>query len=90
MCPACQCGHKFNDSESPTERGCSWAFDGNEELPTFVGDLLIEGDDDRHRCHCAVTAGRIQFFSDCSHPFAGRTLDLPVWALPPSEGDSRG
>lgn len=29
------------------------------------------------RCHTFVTAGRIQFLSDCSHALAGQTVDLP-------------
>lgn len=31
------------------------------------------------RCHSFVTDGRIQFLSDCSHPLAGQTVDLPPW-----------
>jgi hypothetical protein len=27
-------------------------------------------------CHSFVTAGRIQFLSDCTHAMAGRTVDL--------------
>lgn len=28
-------------------------------------------------CHSFVTAGRIQFLSDCTHALAGQTVDLP-------------
>lgn len=28
-------------------------------------------------CHSFVTDGRIQFLSDCTHPLAGQTVDLP-------------
>jgi len=31
-------------------------------------------------CHSFVTDGRIQFLSDCTHPLAGQTVDLPLWA----------
>jgi hypothetical protein len=30
-------------------------------------------------CHSFVTDGRIQFLTDCTHAFAGRTVDLPEW-----------
>lgn len=41
----------------------------NEELPY---DL-------HHVCHSFVTDGRIQYLSDCTHAFAGQTIDLPAW-----------
>lgn len=30
-------------------------------------------------CHSFVTDGRIQYLSDCTHPLAGQTVDLPEW-----------
>lgn len=30
-------------------------------------------------CHSYVTDGRIEFLSDCTHPLAGQTVDLPEW-----------
>ncbi len=30
-------------------------------------------------CHSFVTDGRIQFLSDCTHPLAGQTVDIPEW-----------
>lgn len=29
------------------------------------------------QCHSFVTAGRIQFLTDCTHELAGQTVDLP-------------
>lgn len=29
-------------------------------------------------CHSFITDGRIQFLSDCTHPLAGQTVELPV------------
>ena len=29
------------------------------------------------RGHSYVTDGRIQYLSDCTHPLAGQTVDLP-------------
>jgi hypothetical protein len=31
------------------------------------------------RCHTFVTDGRIQFLSDCTHDFAGKTVDLEAF-----------
>jgi len=28
-------------------------------------------------CHTFITDGRVQFLGDCTHQFAGQTLDLP-------------
>jgi hypothetical protein len=30
-----------------------------------------------YRCHSFITAGRIQFLSDCTHALASTTVDLP-------------
>lgn len=30
-------------------------------------------------CHSFVTAGQIQFLSDCTHALAGETVPLPEW-----------
>lgn len=29
------------------------------------------------RCHTFITDGRVQFLGDCTHQYAGQTLDLP-------------
>jgi hypothetical protein len=31
------------------------------------------------RCHTFLTDGRIQFLSDCTHDYAGKTLDLEAF-----------
>lgn len=33
-------------------------------------------------CHSFITAGRIQFLSDCTHKLAGQTVDLPDLVKP--------
>jgi len=30
-----------------------------------------------HVCHTFITDGRVQFLGDCTHQYAGQTLDLP-------------
>lgn len=32
-------------------------------------------------CHTFVTAGRVQFLSDCTHSLAGTTVDMPAFSL---------
>jgi hypothetical protein len=45
-----------------------WAFNGDDNAPTFTPSVLVTGFS-RHsverRCHSFVTAGRIQYLSDC-------------------------
>ena len=81
FCPACQCGHKFDKGR--------WTFNGDTEKPTFSPSMLIRvgpmptvpaGRPDAGKirvCHSFVREGRIEFLSDCTHPLAGQTLDLP-------------
>jgi hypothetical protein len=69
-CPACECGHQFDDR---------WTFNGDVENPTFRASMLVHGDDYRHRCHSYVTDGKIEFLSDCGHEMAGQTVELPDW-----------
>lgn len=38
-------------------------------------------------CHTFITAGMVQFLSDCTHALAGQTLELPD--LPPEFRDDR-
>ena len=33
--------------------------------------------DAKHICHTFIRDGRVQFLGDCTHQFAGQTLDLP-------------
>lgn len=93
FCPACRSGHLFNTTPNlPNGVGGkrpAWAFDGNLEEPTFSPSMLVTTNDPSHphhqpraafsRCHSFVTAGKIQFQRDCTHPLAGTTVDLPDW-----------
>lgn len=84
LCPACQCGHKFENDANDSVNG--WGFNGNKALPTFTAPMLIEATDEHHRCHFTIDAGRITFLEDCGHPFRGMTLDLPVFGAK-TDGD---
>lgn len=76
FCPACHCGHQFDDK---------WTFNGNVELPTFIGSMLVggylgtdnDGKDMYGTCHSYVNEGRIEFLNDCTHTLRGKTMDLP-------------
>jgi hypothetical protein len=92
-CPACGCGHSFDNR---------WKFNGDIDKPTFTPSLLVKSghymtghkgdcwctyaekhpdeilsDDMKCRiCHSFVTDGKIQYLSDCTHKYAGQTLEL--------------
>jgi len=76
FCPACHCGHFFDDER--------WTFNGNEESPTFGPSMKVSGHlgrgpngEDQHGiCHSVVTDGKIAFQNDCTHALAGQTLPL--------------
>jgi hypothetical protein len=69
-CPGCGRVHPFDKR---------WAFNGNEEAPTFTPSLLVHAKDGGTECHSFVTDGRIQFLADSRHALAGQTVDLPDW-----------
>lgn len=73
FCPACQCGHLFDER---------WTFNGDVEKPTFSPSMLVNATlhathPHMPRCHSFVNNGRIQFLTDCSHDMKGQTVDLP-------------
>jgi len=55
-----------------------WQWDGNVEAPTLHPSLRTRGSDCRGDwvCHSWVRKGKVQFLADCTHPLAGRTVDL--------------
>lgn len=81
-CPGCEEMHVL-----PWKRG-KWTFDGNVDAPTFTPSFLIKwtGTDDDGAgielvCHFILTAGVLNFCSDCTHALAGKSVLLPQ--LPP-------
>lgn len=77
-CPGCRNCHGVW-TEIPNERnGAVWSFDGNMEKPTFNPSVLINDvrEGKPYVCHSFVREGKIQFLSDCTHQYAGQTLDL--------------
>jgi hypothetical protein len=68
--------------ESPSVAGSPhWEFNGDLERPTLSPSILARADWGPERrpmvCHSFVRDGRIEFLSDCTHAFAGKTVDLP-------------
>lgn len=57
----------------------TWTFDGNLEAPTLSPSILTRGDwaGIPYVCHSFLRAGGFEFLSDCTHPLAGQTVDLP-------------
>lgn len=86
-CPGCQTEHHIQHG---ADDGPNWEWNGSTESPTFAPSVLVtyNGPDagippaPPAVCHSFVTAGRIQFLSDCTHALAGQTVDLP-----PIDGD---
>jgi hypothetical protein len=54
----------------------NWTWNGDVDKPTLRPSILTRGGDGDHRCHSFVNDGKVQFLSDCTHEFAGKTLDL--------------
>lgn len=53
--------------------GC-WSWNGDTEKPTVKPSIL--SDNGEVRCHTWINDGKVQFLDDCTHEFAGQTLDL--------------
>lgn len=89
MCPGCQREHAIQHG---SDFGPNWTWNGSLEKPTFTPSVLVTYDGADAGvdgappavCHSFVTDGRIQFLSDCTHPLAGQTVDLPQWPEVPA------
>lgn len=79
-CPGCDGAHQFLANPGP------WGYDDNAESPTIVGSVLVHGPQrsvpgsgSEAVCHSFITAGMIQFLSDCTHTLAGQTVPMGEW-----------
>ena len=83
-CPGCDDYHVLNVSGQG--QPC-WTFNGDHERPTFSPSILARYDwlegEKPEVCHSFVKDGKIELLSDCTHKFAGQTLDIPEWPHPP-------
>lgn len=69
-CPGCRCIHMVT-----VEGYHRWNWNGSIEKPTLRPALRFYARG-LLRCHSLVTDGAIQFLADCTHPLAGKTIDL--------------
>lgn len=86
-CPGCGMAHRVlptdycNPADPCTAR---WTWNGSMERPTFHPSIRVQHTFGPERtpkcCHSFVTDGRIKFCDDCTHEFAGQTLELPEWS----------
>ncbi len=76
-CPGCEEMHRLPDS---------WKFDDNLESPTFTPSFKhsgvhwardVQGNTVPFICHYVLTAGVLNFCSDCTHSLAGKVVPLP-------------
>jgi len=80
-CPGCKIDHAVH-TKFKNNCGAMWSFDGNRIKPTFNPSLLVrwprpnKGD---MVCHSFIRNGKIEFLSDCTHPLAGQTVDIPPY-----------
>lgn len=68
FCPACMEAHFLN---------LGYEFNDDYAAPTFNPFVLVKLGEFNHRCRSWIRAGFIIYEEDCSHPFKGRTLELP-------------
>jgi hypothetical protein len=62
----------------------NWTWNGDCEKPTVKPSILTRGggriwEDGKYAenvCHSFVNDGKVQFLGDCTHEFAGMTMDL--------------
>jgi len=55
-----------------------WNWNGSVDAPTVLPSVLSRGGREGREtvCHSFITDGRVQFLTDCTHEFAGQTMDL--------------
>lgn len=56
-----------------------WTWNGSVDNPTLKPSLLTkcsDADGNDVVCHSYVTDGKVRFLGDCTHEFAGQTLDM--------------
>jgi len=53
-----------------------WSWNGSVDAPTVKPSILTKGGDGDEVCHSFVNDGMVQFLPDCSHAFAGKTVEL--------------
>lgn len=86
-CAGCETHHRV-----PVTGRNAWGWNGSVEAPTLTPSIKVTwhrttdggrvrvtdqaGNDVMHVCHTFVRDGRIEYFGDCTHALAGRTVDM--------------
>jgi len=71
-CPGCEEHHWFDGS---------WTFDGSYEKPTVRPSILVNinlahTNPGSKLCHLFLTAGMIEYYPECEHALAGKTVPM--------------
>lgn len=55
-----------------------WSWNQDVDRPTLQPSILTTTITKHKtiRCHCFIEDGKVRFLSDCTHEYAGQTLDL--------------
>ena len=69
-CPGCECEHAF----SLISEGGNHNFNMDLDSPSVLPELLFTIG---RNCHSIIAEGKIKYFNDCNHGFAGETITLP-------------
>ena len=56
-------------------KGPVWTWNGDTEKPTLKPSVLT-GTGGTEKCHTWITDGQAIYLPDCTHEFAGQTIDL--------------
>lgn len=76
-CPGCDIVHGVNITRGDRPK---WSWNGNVNSPTFSPSVLVAyrwGEKQEEMvCHSFVTDGKIQYLNDCTHSFAGKTIEM--------------
>lgn len=73
-CPGCEGGHGV-----PVTGNRAWTWNGDRDKPTLSPSVLVNpgrSNPTAHVCHVFIKEGKIEFLSDCTHAFAGKTVDM--------------
>lgn len=78
MCPGCDAPHGINCGEG---HGPVWGWDRELEKPTFTPSVHVSYNrgDTEYVCHSFIRNGQFVFLNDCTHEYAGMTVDIPDW-----------
>lgn len=74
-CVGCDGGHAI-----PVSGPRKWNWNGSLDKPTVTQSILVNrgrANQTQPTCHSYITDGKIRFLADCSHQFAGQTVELP-------------